>query len=254
MVQTIEERRAKSRETYWNNRERERERVKKYNDAHRVEIREKARQRYQENKEVLRDRQKVYRSSPEQKARYKIYQQRKARENPGKYTHWSNFDKHRRNNRVPKWLTPEQKDEIQSFYEESVRKQLETGIRHSVDHIVPTNSPNVSGLHVPWNLQVITLEQNVVKGNKIIEDVSSLKKMTLEERKKYQRDWQNARYVRKTPKKTWVVTFPDGHEESVTQMSEFCRKYDLDKGNMSRVASGKAEHCENFRVREIIPS
>ena len=34
-----------------------------------------------------------------------------------------------------------------------------------VDHILPICGEKVSGLHVPWNLQVITAEQNREKGN-----------------------------------------------------------------------------------------
>ena len=41
-----------------------------------------------------------------------------------------------------------------------------SGVKHVVDHIVPLNHPNVSGLTVPWNLQVVTHAQNAAKSNK----------------------------------------------------------------------------------------
>jgi hypothetical protein len=71
--------------------------------------------------------------------------------------------------RTPKWLTKDQLKEIENFYILARKKTLETGILHEVDHIVPLKprSKLVSGLHVPWNLQVITKEENVKKSDKI---------------------------------------------------------------------------------------
>jgi 5-methylcytosine-specific restriction endonuclease McrA len=41
-----------------------------------------------------------------------------------------------------------------------------TGVQWHVDHIIPLQGKNVSGLHVPENLQVIQGSLNIKKGNR----------------------------------------------------------------------------------------
>ena len=68
--------------------------------------------------------------------------------------------------RTPPWLTQEHHDQITSIYAERERITQETGIEHHVDHILPLQGKNVCGLHVPWNLRVITATDNLRKSNK----------------------------------------------------------------------------------------
>lgn len=65
---------------------------------------------------------------------------------------------------TPAWLTAIDKAMIQEMYDVSEARYIQTGIKHHVDHIVPINGKNVAGMHVPWNLQVITAHENLSKG------------------------------------------------------------------------------------------
>lgn len=57
---------------------------------------------------------------------------------------------------------------IDVFYAGADRLTRETGIKHEVDHIIPLKNPLVCGLHVAWNLRVITQTDNRRKSNKLI--------------------------------------------------------------------------------------
>ena len=65
---------------------------------------------------------------------------------------------------TPAWLTSIDKAMIQEMYDVSAARFVQTGIKHHVDHIVPINGKKISGMHVPWNLQVITAHENLSKG------------------------------------------------------------------------------------------
>lgn len=66
-------------------------------------------------------------------------------------------------NRTPAWADSEL---IKEFYTEAQRLTKETGIQYHVDHIIPLQNKDISGLHVENNLQVITATENLNKHNK----------------------------------------------------------------------------------------
>lgn len=66
-------------------------------------------------------------------------------------------------------------DEIKAIYKEARLISNETGVQHHVDHIFPLTAKNCCGLHVPWNLQIVTAKENLKKHNKIPEGVPPAK-------------------------------------------------------------------------------
>lgn len=72
---------------------------------------------------------------------------------------------------TPKWLKLRHKKQITAMYEAAI---LMTELMHElyvVDHIVPLKGKTVCGLHVPWNLRVITARENLIKSNKLIDSI-----------------------------------------------------------------------------------
>ncbi len=70
---------------------------------------------------------------------------------------------------TPSWVDEEQLWIIQEFYDLAQLRTEVTGVLHHVDHILPLNGRDVSGLHVPENLQVIPWYDNLSKSNKLEE-------------------------------------------------------------------------------------
>jgi hypothetical protein len=80
------------------------------------------------------------------------------------------FNYYKREDRLklatPSWLTNEMLQEIKLIYKRRQELSESTTIEYHVDHIIPIQGGNVCGLHVPWNLQILTAEENLRKSNK----------------------------------------------------------------------------------------
>ena len=103
----------------------------------------------------------------------RAYRQNHKDRNPEVYKTLVSLRRRRFRLATPKWLTAEQKLEIRLLYRLAIELSRRTGVRHVVDHIVPLHGETVCGLHVPWNLQVITQDENLRKFNKLIDTPST---------------------------------------------------------------------------------
>lgn len=128
----------------------------------RSEVKEKKHEWYEENKQQVIDRATTrpkevlrrYRNTWKQNNKTKVRADTKARRR-----------KHRQ--ATPPWITRAQKSNIRHIYEIAITMTNTTGEQYVVDHIIPLQSEVVCGLHVPWNLRVITQEENLKKSNKL---------------------------------------------------------------------------------------
>ena len=64
---------------------------------------------------------------------------------------------------LPSWANTEK---IKQVYIDRINKELVTGKKYHVDHIVPLQGKNVCGLHVEHNLQILPAAENIKKSNK----------------------------------------------------------------------------------------
>jgi 5-methylcytosine-specific restriction endonuclease McrA len=118
-------------------------------------------QRYQDNpqfREIMLHRAKTYRELNAEALRVK--QKQRYYEDPITFKVRATIRKKRARQATPTWLTTRQLQEIRNFYERAASLTKVTCIPHEVDHIVPLQARTVCGLNVPWNLQVLTAEEN----------------------------------------------------------------------------------------------
>lgn len=93
------------------------------------------------------------------------------KKNPEKHNFYIAYRRATNKKAIPPWINSSHKNEMKKIYEESKMKSKSENIIYEVDHIIPLVSDFVCGLHVPWNLRVITRKENREKNNKIIDYV-----------------------------------------------------------------------------------
>ena len=118
---------------------------------------------YEKNKEVVKARASARPTSDKQS-----YKDTYRKKHPEMYKSLVSLRKRRHKNATPPWVTKEQKLTIRNLYIQAMALTKATGERYVVDHIIPLSNPDICGLHVPWNLRVITQEENLKKSNKLL--------------------------------------------------------------------------------------
>lgn len=114
---------------------------------------------YKENREYVNARANRWKNSEKGKA----YRKRWNEENYDKVLGYSHKRTRRIREATPPWITETQRKEMIDVYMECRRISRETGVLHHVDHIIPLKGPDVRGLHVPWNLQILPAKVNQSK-------------------------------------------------------------------------------------------
>ena len=123
----------------------------------------KAKASYAANREmrIAVERARYAALSPEKKQRGVEAAKLRDKLNPEQAKARTSLRRKRHQQATPSWLT-------KAFYLEAMRLTELTGVAHHVDHIVPLSNSAVCGLHVPWNLQVLTAAENIQKANRIL--------------------------------------------------------------------------------------
>ncbi len=145
---------------------------KLYCDQNKERLKEVWKNYKEVNEQTLKLKAKLYREANKEKISVymKEYKKEYRKNNKDKINAKSAERKARKLKARPFWLTKEDLKVIENFYKEAQELTLLTGEQYHVDHIVPLQGENVCGLHVPWNLQVITAKENLSKHNKLIEN------------------------------------------------------------------------------------
>ena len=119
---------------------------------------------YEKNREAV-----IARANARPKEEINQYKNEHKKRNQDYYRSLTSARKRRHRQATPRWITPEQKLDIRKMYISAIELSRVTGERYVVDHIIPLSGENVCGLHVPWNLRVITQDENLKKSNKLVD-------------------------------------------------------------------------------------
>lgn len=102
------------------------------------------------------------------------YRKRWKEENPIQVLADNKVRRRKHRDATPPWLTRKEKGEIRAMYQAAILSSKISGERYVIDHIYPLRSEVVCGLHVPWNLRIVTQRENLEKSNMLPDDSMAL--------------------------------------------------------------------------------
>lgn len=140
---------------------------KKFREANKALIKQRKALYYKENREAISEKaSERYFSNPEP-----------TRQRTSKWKD-KNRGKHNANcmrryadklQRTPPWSRDDEMNQffIEEIYDLAKTRSEMTGVVHHVDHIIPLRGRRVSGLHIWYNLQILTASENCSKSNRL---------------------------------------------------------------------------------------
>ena len=138
--------------------------MRKYYEAHETQWKRYGRKRYQAvRREMIAAARKWRQANTE---RHNASCQKYRTANPEKRAAWGAERRAAQTQRTPPWLNQAYRAEIEGVYHFAKIMERITGQKYHVDHVEPLQGKDVSGLHVPWNLQVLPARDNAAKGNR----------------------------------------------------------------------------------------
>lgn len=140
--------------------------------ANRETATRRAREYYARNREVQKEKnliagRKRYVESAEHRAREKVRGQEWGAKNRARANARARSGRLCRVRATPGWLSAIERAQVQSLYEIAAARNVQTGVKHHVDHVFAVKGRGWCGLHVPWNLQVLTQKENDQKWIKV---------------------------------------------------------------------------------------
>jgi hypothetical protein len=149
--------------------ENNKDKVSAYQKQWKAENPEKARKTwvayYETNKEIIKERSAKW--AKENREKDYANKRKYVQNNKPKYAHYQSVRRARKLEATPIWLTSLDLHNIETEYKLAAWCSEVMGEAYEVDHIVPLQGKQVCGLHVPWNLRVISGKDNKMKGNRI---------------------------------------------------------------------------------------